>query len=229
MALYPAELPWLAKPAAVELSLSLIVASALNQRGLVGYLDLSSHGDDEVGEAGEPFWSAPQAQSGPWQVDLAERFGSFLAGALDAPEDNLERGLSFLTASRASLTVGTFIFVVSDFTGELAPEPWQRAVELGWDVIPVIVQDPVWEQSFPDVGGVLLPLTDAGGKRAAHVRLDAREIAERRHAHEARLEELRNNFLGLGLDTVLIGEADRHAIHAAFLIWADARSAIGRR
>ncbi len=67
MALYPSELPWLDKPGAVASSVALIVASALNQRGLVGYLDLGSHAD-EGGEAGTPFWSAPRATA--WQVDL---------------------------------------------------------------------------------------------------------------------------------------------------------------
>ena len=33
----------------------------------------------------------------------------------------------------------------------------------GWDVVPVVVQDPVWERSFPDVGGVTLPLADPDG------------------------------------------------------------------
>jgi Protein of unknown function DUF58 len=228
MALYPQELPWLDKPAAVAFSLALIVASALNQRGLVGYLDLASHAE-EGGEPGTPFWSAPRAQSGPWQVDLGERLGGFLAGGFDAPADNLALALNFLAASRGTLPVGTFLFVISDFTGPLTPEPWQRATEFGWDVVPVIVQDPIWEQSFPDVGGVLLPLADPNGKRLWHVRIEAREVVERRLEHEARLEALRGDFLGLGLDTVLVGESDRHAIHAAFLNWSDTRGTLGRR
>ncbi len=59
--------------------------------------------------------------------------------------------------------------------------------------------------------------------------LDAKEIASRRRTHEERLEALRGDFLGLGLDSVLISESDRHAIHASFLIWADGRSTLGRR
>jgi uncharacterized protein (DUF58 family) len=228
MGLYPPELPWLQKPKAVALALELIVASALNQRGLVGYVDLGSH-PEEGNEAGSPFWSAPRAQSGLWQLDLRERMRGFLAGGLDAPEDNLEQALTFLTAARSALPFGTFVFVLSDFTAPLVPEPWLRAVELGWDVVPVIFQDPLWEQSFPDVGGVLLPLGDPAGRRMQYVRLDSDEAAARRRANEARLEALRDNFLGVGLDTVLIGEADRDAIFAGFLTWSDNRSVVGRR
>ena len=58
MALYPRDLPWLHKPAAVAAAADLITASALNQRGLVGYIDGASHGRDpaEVG----PFWQSPR-------------------------------------------------------------------------------------------------------------------------------------------------------------------------
>lgn len=229
MALYPADLPWLNKPRAVAVSLDLIVASALNQRGLVGYVDLASH-PDEGNEAGSPFWCAPRAHGGAWQGDLRERMRSFLTGGFDAPPDNLEQALTFLSSARGLLPVGTFVFVLSDFTGELDPEPWQRAVERGWDVVPVILQDPVWEQSFPDVGGVLMPLADPRTTRLSHVRLDAREVETRRAANEARLDSLRSDFLGLALDTVLIGDDNPETVLAGFLEWADDRSAVrGRR
>ena len=71
MALYPRDLPWLHKPAAVAAAADLITASALNQRGLVGYIDGASHGRDpaEVG----PFWQAPRSQSGAWSRDLRDQ------------------------------------------------------------------------------------------------------------------------------------------------------------
>jgi uncharacterized protein (DUF58 family) len=71
MALYPTDLPWLNKPTAVTLAADLFVASALNQRGLVGYLDFASHADGH--EAGSAFWQRPRAQLGAWQGDLRER------------------------------------------------------------------------------------------------------------------------------------------------------------
>src|SRR3954463_9913843 len=50
MALYPPDLPWLRKPAAVAAAAELLFASALAQRSLVGYLDHASHaGETEPG------------------------------------------------------------------------------------------------------------------------------------------------------------------------------------
>ena len=229
MSLYPPELPWLSKPRAVAAAVDLIVASTLNQRGLVGYLDAASH-DDVGSEPGTPFWSPPRAQSGVWQTDLRGRFATYMSGRFDAPEDSLDRALTFLAAVRGALPVGSFVFVLSDFTARLSLPAWQHLVEQGWDVIPVIVQDPVWEQHFPAVDGVLIPLTDPRQARQSHVRLDAREVELRRESHEARLDSLRTDFLGLELDTVLIGDSSRDAVHASFVSWADSRSALrGRR
>ena len=56
MALSLATLPWLHKPEAVAHAAEVIVASALNERGLVGYLDYGSH--DGESDAGTPFWRA---------------------------------------------------------------------------------------------------------------------------------------------------------------------------
>jgi hypothetical protein len=230
MALYPPELPWLHKPTAVATAVDMLVASTLNQRGVVGYVDFASH-EDAGNEAGTPFWSPPRAQSGVWYGDLRDRVRGFLGDRFDAPEDNLERALTFLSAVRGALPVGSFVFVISDFTAPVELASWQRAVEIGWDVVPVIVQDPVWEQSFPDVGGVTLPLAEPRGRGLSYVRLDPHEVEERRQANEARLESLRRGFLGLELDSVVIGESRRDPIYAAFRSWADDRSALrgGRR
>ncbi len=52
---------------------------------------------------------------------------------------------------------------------------WQEALEAPLDLVPVIVQDPVWEQSFPDVGG-RRPAARRSGDAAGlvHVRLSRR-------------------------------------------------------
>ena len=228
MALYPRELPWLHKPDAVSAAAELLVASALNQRGLVGYLDFGSH--DDHPEAGTPFWRPPRSQTGVWQGDLRERTLGFLAGGFDAPDDTVDRALAFLGTSRSMLPLGSFVFVISDFTRPLSPDPWARALEHGWDVVPVVVQDPTWEQSFPDISGVMTPLADARGGRLRHVRLDAREVEQRRAANERRLASLRGDFVGIGLDPVLIGDADPVAVRIAFLDWVDGRVLMrGRR
>jgi len=66
-----------------------------------------------------------------------------------APEDTLERSFAFLTARRRRLPAGSFVFVLSDFLAPPSSETWRTAVDCGWDVVPVLIQDPVWEQSFP--------------------------------------------------------------------------------
>ena len=43
----------------------------------------------------------------------------------------------------------------------------RRAVAHGWDVVPVIIQDPRWEQSFPRAAGMALPVARRGERRAA--------------------------------------------------------------
>ena len=46
----------------------------------------------------------------------------------------------------ACFPLGTFVFVVSDFLDAAAGRLWARLRSLRWDVTPVVVQDPVWEQ-----------------------------------------------------------------------------------
>ncbi len=222
MALYPRSLPWLNKPTAIAHATDILVASAINQRALVGYLDFASHSNAH--HAGTPFWQRPRAQLGVWHGELRERFAEHLEGAFDAPENTLELALTFLTTSvRGILPVGTFVFVLSDFTTPLQTATWARALEHGWDLVPVVIQDPTWEQSFPSIHGVLMPLADATNRTRRLVRLTARQADERRKANESRLRALLSDFAGLGLDTALIGRGDPVHVHAALLRWAEGR------
>jgi hypothetical protein len=95
--------------------------------------------------------------------------------------------------------------------------------ESGYDVIPVIVQEPVWEQSFPPLGGVLVPIVDARDGSLLHVRMTGREAEERRDAHEERLRSLLESFDDLGLDPILISSHDAGPIRSAFLEWSERR------
>ena len=67
---------------------------------------------------------------------------------------------------KRDLPAGTFVFVVSDFLVAPTRDEWLDALERRFEIIPVIVQDPVWEQSFPDVSGVVVPYVEAGGPRS---------------------------------------------------------------
>jgi hypothetical protein len=226
MALYPADLPWLHKPAAVHAAARVLVASALNQRSLVAYLDFASHPGET--SAGTPYWEPPRSQSNVWQAGLRERLDDYLARDFDAPENNVALALAFLATVRSSVPIGSFVFVLSDFIEQTALDVWGQAVNRGWDVVPVIVQDPVWEQSFPPIAGVVMPLADARGEGARQVRLDAREVEERRRFNSARLELLQRDFVRLGLDSVVIDDGADHAVHAALLDWAEGRLGAGR-
>ena len=227
MALFPAELPWLHKPDAVAWCTKLIAASAVNQRALVGYLDYGGHGESS---AGQPFWRPPSAQSSGWRADLVETIGEYLDGGFDAPPDNVELALRFLGLVRgAGLTTGSFVFVISDFLELPAADALGGAIGRGWDVVPVVVQDPIWEQSFPPIGGLAASFGDVGAKRFLTVRLSEREAAELRDEHEERLRRILDEFSRLDLDSVLVSSSDPADVHAAFLRWAEQRDVYASR
>jgi hypothetical protein len=87
----------------------------------------------------------------------------------------------------------------------------------------VIVQDPVWEQSFPPIGSVCVPLADPASGRVSMVRLTRREAQERRGANEARLEARLAEFEALDLPPILLSTSDPDDVLRAFLEWAAKR------
>jgi uncharacterized protein (DUF58 family) len=218
--LYPQPFPWLPKREAAAVAAELIARSAAAARASLGYLDFaeaSARGD-------KPYWLPPRSRT-QWH-DIEARLAS---APHDAPADNLERGLSHLERSARSLFAGTFVFVVSDF---LRPPPraaWMGAVARHWEIVPVVVQDPVWEQSFPLVHGVGLPLVEPGTAGLLEVRLSRAEVLARRDAHERRRRDLLAEFAELGIDPVLVDVADPTAIARRFLDWAAARQVVRGR
>jgi uncharacterized protein (DUF58 family) len=210
MGLFPSSLPWLEKPRAIlEASLS-IVASATASRSDVAALDLADGVD--------PHWLAPGRRDRAWLV--AERLG---AAPFAAPEDNVEQGLAFLGGRRGELPPGTFVFVLSDFIVAPPAAAWVKAVAQGWDVVSVVIQDPIWEQSFPPVGGVSLPVADPSTAKVSLVRLTTRQAETRRAANEDRLRRLLRDHASLGLDPVVISTSDPHAVDRALIAWAELR------
>jgi hypothetical protein len=60
-------------------------------------------------------------------------------------DDQLAHALEALAIGR--LGRGSFAFLVSDFL-VLPPEDiWREALERGWDVVPVVLQSPVWRRA----------------------------------------------------------------------------------
>jgi len=215
MGIYRAPFPWLSKPAALHSAAQLIVLSAVASRGDVGSLDYAAapqgHGDS--------YWLPPGGRGELWLIEQRQSPET----GFDAPEDNLERAIAFLGRMRSGIPPGSFVFILSDF---LAPPPasaWLDAGANRWDVIPVVIQDPVWEQSFPDVGSVVVPVVDPSGGRPRPVRLSAREARSQRASNEERLQHLLDEFATLDFDPLVLGTDSAHEIDEAFLRWAELR------
>ena len=194
------------KPRAILAALELIGASASAARSLTGYLDYAE---------GEPYWRPPRSER------LAPT-GTF-DRAFHAPPDTIGRGLDFLGEHRRDLPTQAFVFVLSDFLTPLDAGAWERALEHNWELVPVVLQDPLWERTFPDVGGVSVVYADPAGGRAAPIYLSRREAARLRTEHEARWDELVRQFRTLGIEPVAAGTHSAGDLLAEFLRWADLR------
>ena len=138
MAHFASPLPWLDKPRAMRHTVELVLASARRSGGFVGYLDYAD---------GDPHWrpaeGRAEADRAPGRAAVVRR--------VRGPPDWLERSIAHLASHRRSVSAGTFVFVLSDFIPPPPAEVWLTAVENRWDLVPVVIQDPTWEQSFPDV------------------------------------------------------------------------------
>src|SRR5579884_628356 len=195
------------KTEAMHASLRLIGESARVVRSFTGYLD---HAD------GETYWRPPRSERHVPQTPFEER-------PFHAPDDTVSLSLAHLVERRRELPTQTFVFVLSDFLVPPDEGAWLEALEYQWELVPVIVQDPVWEQSFPDVGGLTVPYVDPASGGVVPVYLTRAEAARTRDEHEARLAELFHVFRSLGTEPVVIDSHDPGAILGAFLRWADLR------
>jgi uncharacterized protein (DUF58 family) len=206
MSVFPPELPWLHKGDAARLAAQVIADSAVAARGLLGYFD-------EAG--GDPYWHPPRSQHELGELDRERPF--------HAAPDTVERGLRHLLRQRRDLPAGTFVFVVSDFLVEPSRDDWLRALERRWEIVPVVLQDPVWEQSFPDVGGAVVPLADPASGQVSLVRISAKEAARLRDENECRYQDLVRRLRAMDMDPVLLSSHEPREVSLAFLTWADQR------
>jgi uncharacterized protein (DUF58 family) len=209
MSLYPG--PWLSKPAALGAIWRLVSSTAAHELGLVGYL-----------APGEPVWMPPSAGQ-----RLAE-VGLHLTDTSYTTEGTLDDAFEHLAGIRRSLPAGTFVFVCSDFLAPPEPAWWARALAFRWDVVPVILQDPVWEQSFPLVDRLVVPFADPATGRVRPVRLRRGEAEERRRANEARFAALRAELRELGLEPVVVGSEAEQDVLQVLTDWGETRLAVRR-
>jgi hypothetical protein len=86
-----------------------------------------------------------------------------------------------------------------------------------------VIQDPVWEGGFPDVGGVAVPIADPRSGKVSIVRLSRRRARRRRDANEARYRALLAELQSFGLQPVALASSDPATVDAAFVEWAEQR------
>lgn len=210
MSCYGPPLPWLDKPRAMRTVVELVLASAGAAGGFVGYLDYAD---------GDPHWRQPKGERK--LIELRdERLWSPEYGG---PADWLERSIDHLASHTRAVTPGTFIFVLSDFIPQPSQTMWLTAIERRWDLVPVVIQDPTWEQSFPDVDGIVVPLRDPRSGRISSARLRRKEVVARREENRERTAALLEAFRFLDIDPVVVSSNDRSEILSEFLVWTDLR------
>jgi uncharacterized protein (DUF58 family) len=206
MALYGRPFPWLDKAAAATVAVDAIARAAGAARAEFGHADAAG---------GRVRVLPPGAVPPRFVLDRVRR------APFDAAPGSLARTLDHLLNRRADLPQGSFVFVLSDFLDDVPVGTWARLRNARWDVVPVVLQDPTWERSFPDVAGVVVPF--AGDGDDALVRLSRAEVASRRRENEARLEALLRRCRSFGFDPVLIDSAEPVSIDTAFLRWSNRR------
>ncbi len=114
--------------------------------------------------------------------------------------------------------------MLSDFLVEPERDDWLWALERRWEVVPVVIQDPVWEQSFPDLGGLVVAFSAPDGTAGGGlVRLGEGEVDRRRADNEARRGELLQKLRALDLEPVLVSSHEPRDVLHSFLTWADQR------
>jgi uncharacterized protein (DUF58 family) len=214
MALYGDDLPWLSKPATVCAAADAISRAAIAARAELGHTDAAG---------GRAHVLSPGAVAPRHVLERVRR------APFDAGEGSLARTLGALLNRRAELPQGSFVFILSDFLDEPRPAVWAQLRAALWDVVPVVIQDPTWEQSFPDVAGVVVPFAPPGRAEPERVRLLPVEVVARRRANEERLATLLRRFASHGFDPVVVGASAQAAVDGVFLRWAERRRLARRR
>jgi uncharacterized protein (DUF58 family) len=210
MAHFAPPLPWLDKPAVMRRVVELVLASAGASGGFVGYLDFAD---------GDAHWRQPKGERKLLEI----RDQRLESSEFGSPQDWLERSIAYLAERRRAASAGTFVFVLSDFIPVPPAELWLTAAEHRWDVVPVVIQDPTWEQSFPDVSDLVVPLRDPTNGRVSNVRLTRGEVEFRREANEERMQTLLDTFRAADVDPVVVSSSDPSDVLAEFLVWSDLR------
>ena len=209
----PSWIPWLCKSDAIAIAAELIEESVSEARGLIGRLEFTDDLDHVR-------WCPPGA-SRRTQALVDE---AVPAAGLGEERSGVAAAFAFLALHRRAVPSASFVFVLSDLLDPPPLASWEWALDRGWDVVPVVIQDPVWEQGFPDVDGVVVPLLGPDGDRQL-VRLRKGESARYRERNAERRELLLEGFRSLGIGCVLVSDADLAHVLDSFLSWSTERQA----
>ena len=217
MGLCPPGMPFLQKDEAARVVVGLVEDSVVEARGFIGRLEFGANADVVA-------WRPPSG---------ARNEGALVDHPLLDPGHAVPGGavggaLEFLAYHRRAVPAASFVFVVSDFLVAPPLETWERAIDRGWDVVPVVLQDPVWEQSFPDIDGIGMPLVDESG-RLRIVRLRRGESRVWRARHEERHAKLLQGLRSLGAEPVVVSSVEHSRIFNAFLSWSLERASFRSR
>jgi hypothetical protein len=161
---------------------------------------------------------APRGRSPLEHIEGRTRTAEF-----DARPGSLAHCIDFLATPAAGIGAGSFVFLLSDFLEQPPAALWLSALTRRWEIVPVVIQDPTWEQSFPAAGPVVLPIVDPDDGAVSQVRLRRSEARAERERRERSRRELLDEISAFGLDPVLVDRADHHGIAEAFLEWAERR------
>jgi uncharacterized protein (DUF58 family) len=201
MALYPREYPWLHKPDAVRQIAEVVALSAGHYHCPLAFLDADN-------------WRPPSTGTEAEELTLLLE-----EGAYDRSEETIDSLFGRLHSVEHMLPGGSFIFCCSDFLEVPSQRTLATIVDAEWELVPVVVQDPLWEQSYPEAAGeVSLPVHDGAG-RFRLLRQSRAEVRERRLAHEARLRRLEELFTGYGFPPIVISEVGTDALAVALMSW----------
>ena len=194
MALYPRDLPWLHKPAAVRAAARTSPRAPSTSAASSATSTARATGRDPARPSGNRRVHNRASGSRPPRADRRRSSRRLLA---PGRHRRAGAGLSRRPCAARSRSAA-FVFVSSDF---IAPTPlaaWMRAVEQGWDVCPVIIQDPAGSRaSRRSTASSSASSTPRG--RTRRVRLSADEVAGGAAQRGAAPASLRD-FFRLGLD-----------------------------
>lgn len=194
--------PLLDKQAAVRTIVELVADSAVAARTRCSYLD----GGEEGG-----FWLSPYARTG--KSAMLQQLEQPAPATPSTPAQLLVE----LSRHAGEAPPGTLVFLISDFLGGTIGEGWQLAQQLGWEIVPVIVQDARFERSFPlETAGLTLVLHDG----PAYISANAAKRLQQQHVERSR--QLQQEFVEQGAAAIWISSSVTTDILAAFIDWSRA-------